>query len=88
VKVAFRTQFARDLKSVKDKRLLSRVREAIEGVEKANSLTDIPSLKKLKGAKNYFRLRIGDYRIGLALENNTLIFVRLLNRKEIYKYFP
>ena len=22
------------------------------------------------------------------LENNTLIFVRLLNRKEIYKYFP
>lgn len=88
MKVAFRTQFARDLKSVKDKRLLSRVREAIEGVEKANSLTDIPSLKKLKGAKNYFRLRIGDYRIGLALENNTLIFVRLLNRKEIYKYFP
>ena len=88
MKVAFRTQFAGDLKSVKDKRLLSRVREAIEGVEKANSLTDIPSLKKLKGAKNYFRLRIGDYRIGLALENNTLIFVRLLNRKEIYKYFP
>ena len=62
MKVAFRTQFARDLKSVKDKRLLSRVREAIEGVEKANSLTDIPSLKKLKGAKNYFRLRIVNVR--------------------------
>ena len=45
-------------------------------------------VEKLKGGGNYFRLRVGDYRVGLSLEDDTLIFVRLLNRKDIYKYFP
>ena len=58
MKVAFRTQFARDLKSVKDKRLLSRVREAIEGVEKANSLTDIQVSKNSKAPRITFDLEL------------------------------
>ena len=88
MKVEFRESFAKDLKGVKDKGLLKRVKELIEAVESADSLMDTPNLKKLKGGGNYFRLRIGDYRIGIALENDTIIFVRFLNRKDIYKYFP
>lgn len=88
MKVVFRDSFAKDLKSVKDKGLLNRVREVIEAVEKGDSLAGLPNLKKLKGAGNYFRLRVGDYRIGMSLENDTVIFVRFLNRKDIYKYFP
>lgn len=88
MKTAFRERFARDLKVVRDKRLLQRVKETIEAVEQADSLGDLPNLKKLKGEKNYFRLRVGDYRIGVAVEENTLVFVRCLNRKDIYKYFP
>jgi mRNA interferase RelE/StbE len=88
VKVEFRESFAKDLKGVKDRGLLKRVREIIEALEKADSLADISNLKKLKGGGNYFRLRIGDYRIGIALEADTVVFVRLLNRKDIYKYFP
>jgi mRNA interferase RelE/StbE len=88
VKVDFRDSFAKDLKGVKEKGLLSRVREVIEAVEKANSLAELPNLKKLKGGGNYFRVRVGDYRIGIALENDTIIFVRFLNRKDIYKHFP
>ena len=88
MKTAFRESFTRDLKAVRDKKLLQRVREVIEAVEKADSLGDLPNLKKLKGAKSYFRLKLGDYRIGLALESNTVIFVRFLDRKDIYKYFP
>jgi mRNA interferase RelE/StbE len=65
-----------------------RVKECIEAVEKVDSLGDLPNLKKLKGTKGYFRLKLGDYRIGLALEDNTLVFVRFLDRKDIYKYFP
>lgn len=86
--MTFRDSFAKDLRSVKVKALLERVQEIIETVEKAESLAELPSLKKLKGGGNYFRLRIGDYRIGLALEDDTVIFVRLLNRKDIYKQFP
>ncbi len=88
MKVAFKESFAKDLKAVKDRGLLKRVAEIIEAVEKADSLAELPNLKKLKGGGNYFRLRLGDYRVGVALDDDTVIFVRFLNRKDIYKYFP
>jgi mRNA interferase RelE/StbE len=88
VKVAFRDSFAKDLRVVKAKGLLGRVREVIEAVEKADTLTELPNLKKLKGGGNYFRVRVGDYRVGVVLEGDTLVFVRFLNRKDIYKHFP
>jgi mRNA interferase RelE/StbE len=84
----FRETFAKDLKAIKQRDLLKRVKEAIEAIENASSLTDLPSLKKLKGSKNFFRQRVGDYRLGLALEQDTVVLVRFLNRKDIYKYFP
>ncbi|MEX2139031.1 MAG: type II toxin-antitoxin system RelE/ParE family toxin [Pirellulales bacterium] len=88
MKVEFKKSFAKDLKALKDQELLDRVRELIELVENAAVLSEIPGLKKLKGGGNYFRLRIGDYRVGIALEDDTVIFVRILNRKDIYKHFP
>jgi mRNA interferase RelE/StbE len=88
VKVEFRDSFAKDLKKVKDKDLLNRVKEMVESVEKVNALTEVPNLKKLKGGGSYFRLRVGDHRVGIAFEKDTVIFVRFLDRKDIYKYFP
>jgi mRNA interferase RelE/StbE len=88
LKTAFKESFARDLKTVRNKKLLNRVKEAIEAVEQAETLTSLPQLKKLKGEHNYFRLRVGEYRIGVALEEDTIVFVRFLARKDIYRYFP
>ena len=88
MKVEFRESFAKDLKALKDKNILKRAKEVIAAVEKADSLMSIPNLKKLKGGGNYFRLRVGDYRVGVALTDDKVIFVRFLNRKDIYKYFP
>lgn len=88
MKIAFRDSFAKDLKRVKDKVLLKRVHETIEVLEQTDSLNQVPDLKKLKGHTGYFRLRIGDYRVGLAFENDSVVFVRFLNRKDIYKFFP
>lgn len=88
MKTEFRASFSKDLNAIKEKVLLKRVKAAIEAIETASSFADLPGLKKLKGSKNYFRQRIGDYRLGLALEEDTVVLVRFLNRKEIYKYFP
>ncbi len=88
MRVEFRESFAKDLKGIKNKVLLGRVKEVIEAVEKADSLDEMHNLKKLKGGGNYFRLRVGDYRVGIVLENDRVTFVRVLNRKDIYRYFP
>lgn len=88
MKVEFRESFVKDLKIIKDKSLLKRAKDIIEAVENADSLAELSNLKKLKGGGNYFRLRVGNYRVGISLENDKMIFVRFLNRKDIYKYFP
>lgn len=57
-------------------------------VENYTSPAQIPNFQKLKGYKNYFKIRFGDYRIGLKMENDTLYFERILHRKDIYKFYP
>jgi mRNA interferase RelE/StbE len=88
LKVDFRKSFLRDLKRVKDTTIRNRMRETIQSVEQAQSLQEISDLKKLRYGDRYYRIRIGDYRLGLALDHDTLVFVRFLHRKDLYKYFP
>jgi mRNA interferase RelE/StbE len=88
VNVQFLASFLKDLRNISNKHLLDRIRETIEYIEKVQKLTDIADLKKLKGGSSYYRIRVGEYRIGLTSENDTVVFVRCLNRKEIYRYFP
>ncbi len=88
MKVEFRSSFVRDLKSIRDKAVLHRVRQSIESVEQANSLAEISNFKKLKGQRNYSRIRVGNYRIGIGFEGESVIFVRCLHRRDIYRFFP
>jgi mRNA interferase RelE/StbE len=88
VNVEFRASFAKDLKNISNKDILKRVRETIEEIEMAHNLQGISGLKKLKSAGKYYRIRAGEYRVGLMLRGDTFVFVRCLDRKEIYRYFP
>jgi mRNA interferase RelE/StbE len=88
VNVLFKSSFAKDLRKITDSDLKTRVKELIEQVEVAESLQNITSIKKLRGRGNYYRIRVAEYRIGLLVEGNIVTFVRCLDRKEIYRYFP
>ena len=37
-----------------------------------DSLSELQNIKKIKGYDNYYRLRVGDYRLGLKLSGNTV----------------
>lgn len=86
--ILFKASFSKDLRKIKDKELLRRIKDNIELIEQAQSLQEIPNLKKLKGGDNDYRLRVGEYRIGLIVEKDVITLVRCLSRKDIYKYFP
>ncbi|MEH2050764.1 type II toxin-antitoxin system RelE family toxin [Nostoc sp.] len=47
-------------------------------------------LEKLKGYSDKYKIRVGDYRIGITLdqETKTLICQRVAHRKDIYRIFP
>lgn len=86
--LSFRKSFARDLEQITDREFLAKLRRVIEATEKAPTLREIPHLKKLLASGKFFRIRIGQYRIGLIAEKGQIIFVRCLHRRDIYKYFP
>ena len=88
MKVRFKSSFGKDLRNLKNKNILAKVQKAVQNAEEAESPQDIHHFKKLRVSSVYFRIKIGDYRIGVELENDTLIFWRVLSRREIYRYFP
>ena len=45
-------------------------------------------VKPLHEFKQYYRIKLGNYRIGFKKENHSVIFMRVLDRKDIYKHFP
>ena len=86
--VTFKNSFVKDLQRIKERALGIRVKEVIASIEQAATLQEITSLKSLKGSAGYYRIRIGDYRIGLRVEGESVTLVRFLHRKEVYRYFP
>lgn len=88
MKLLIDKSFEKDTNKLKDQKLLHLIADCIEGIQKANQLTDIPNCKKLKGSKNSYRVRIGDYRIGFIFKEQTVEMIRCLHRSEIYNYFP
>ena len=42
----------------------------------------------MEGYSIYYRIRIGNYRIGLQIENELVYFVAFDHRKDIYRNFP
>ena len=88
MQVEFRKTFKQDLKNLKDAKVLKRIQKVVEEVELANALSEIRNIKLLQGHEDFYRIRVGDYRIGLFVEEETVAFVRILHRKEVYRYFP
>ena len=86
--VAFEASFVRDLRKIRDKVVLERVEQVIAQVKAAGSLAEIMHLSKLRGHTNFYCLRLGDYRIGLEVIEERVILVRLLHRRDVYRYFP
>ncbi|OGP49673.1 MAG: plasmid stabilization protein [Deltaproteobacteria bacterium RBG_13_43_22] len=47
-------------------------------------------LERMRGYPDKFKIRIGDYRIGITIEkeNDLIFFQRIAHRKDIYRIFP
>ncbi len=88
MKVIFKEQFTKDLLKINNILINKLVEESIVNVENAPNLHNIEKLGKLKGYKTVYRIKLGDYRIGVVILNNTITFSRILHRKDIYKKFP
>lgn len=86
--IVFNKKFLKELVEIPKKE-----REIIESfvfndLSNYSSIQEVGKIEKLKGYDTYYKIRFGNYRIGLKFESNTLTLERVLHRKEIYKFFP
>lgn len=88
MKTTFLSKFDKDLDKIKQNSVREEILNTILEVESANNLQEITHLKKLKGFKDAYRIRVGNYRIGIFVEDKNIIFARVLHRKDIYELFP
>ena len=79
--------FVKDLKTV-PKDFREKIATLICTIEEASTLSDLAGIKKLKSYQNFYRIQVGVYRLGFVLDENTIVLVRFLHRKKIYRYFP
>jgi mRNA interferase RelE/StbE len=88
MKIEFLSKFNKDLEKLDVDHARNAVLKTIHIVETAKNLSEIPHIKKLKGHKYTYRIKIGDYRIGLFIEGSVAEFARIHHRKDIYTFFP
>lgn len=80
--------FQKDAAKIDQKALFNLIADSIINVRDASRINEIKNLKKLKGTANHYRIKIGDYRLGIIISKGSVKFIRCFHRKDIYKYFP
>lgn len=89
--VEFVKRFEKELKNA-PRDIQKRVILIIEKLQAASSLeTAEVDYKKMEGqnpGENYYRIRVGEWRIGVEYINPDITLLRLLSRGTIYKNFP
>ena len=88
MKVEYHKSFERDLRRVRDRDLLNRVKAVLIELENSEDLEAFTNIKAMKGHPEYFRVRIGDYRLGFKRTDDGVRLIRFLNRGDIYQKFP
>jgi mRNA interferase RelE/StbE len=88
LRTAYRKQFLKELARVPPKTRVKIEALAFEELPKMNSIWETRKVERMKGYRSYYKIRFGSYRVGLKIEGDTVIFERVLHRKDIYRYFP
>ncbi len=87
--IEFDKSFEKSLDIIMDKSLFLKIEKLIETIDNTKTIIEIPNVKKLSGFKNYYRIRLGSYRLGFEkINDQTIRFIVVSLRKDIYKIFP
>jgi mRNA interferase RelE/StbE len=88
MKVEFLRSFERDLRGLNDPAMKRRLLKLIDDLERSDTLEGLGNVKRLVGHRHAYRIRLGNYRVGLFLINGTVELARFVHRRDIYRVFP
>lgn len=88
MKVKYWPTFEKDVRAIAERGVRRQLEQALETLYAAKDLRDVPNVRKLQGGEDMYRIRVGEYRIGLQLSGDTVVLIRFLPRKDVYRHFP
>ena len=89
MEIQYRQLFLKGLKKLRKQPVYDQIYElAFTTLPNVRSLQEITNIKAMKGYLERYRIRVGDYRIGIVFEGNSIEVMRVLHRREFYRYFP
>ncbi len=86
--ITFKKTFFKDFQKLPDE-IKTKVNQLVlQIIPNTANLQKLNNIKKITGFESFYRIRIGNYRLGLKYEYDKITIYRVLHRKDIYKYFP
>jgi len=84
----YKKTFLKDLTKlpIRDRKKIEKL--VFVDIPKLNNIFGIQDIKKMKGYKDYYRIRIGNYRVGCKIAEKEITFYRVKSRTDIYRVFP
>ena len=80
--------FRRDVRGIGSAQIRRRLDQVIQELIEADNITEVTGVRRLRAEGQHYRIRIGDYRLGITMDGETAVLRRFLPRGEIYRYFP
>ena len=88
MEVIYTKKFFKDLALIPVKQRKELESFVFETLPTAKFLSELNKFEKMQGYVFCYKARFGSYRVGAVYQNNILELKRVMDRKEIYKYFP
>jgi len=88
ISVSISEKFLKELAKIPSKERTKIEQFVFVEINTIDSISQLQKLEKLQGNSASYKICFGNYRVGVNVDHNAITFMRVLHRKEIYKYFP
>lgn len=88
--ILYKKTYLKDLRKL-PKNVRIKVEElSFDTLPETENLSDIKGLEKLVSHEGCYKIRFGDYRVGIQIDfgKDLIVCCQVLHRKEIYRFYP
>lgn len=88
MQITYQKRFLKELVRIPIKHRQRIERFVFDQFPQSKTIIETGRIERLKGYQGYYKIRFGDYRVGLKIDGDKVVFERVLHRKDIYRFYP
>ena len=80
--------FRRDVRQLGSAQVRRQLAQVIQELTEAANIEEVNGVSRMTARGGRYRIRLGNYRLGITIDGETAVLRRFLPRGEIYRRFP